>query len=539
MRGIWQRYWFREGGRYAAAAARIAIGTSILWMLWRLREGAAGVPELKESDPYYPVGILKLLPLRPGEGTFDVVWLVAWPATLAMILGAWSRAATIASFAAALVIASYEYSFAPTWSHGDNAPLLAQLAFLGARGGDALSVDAWWRRRRGIEPPAGHPYLWSVLLAQLAVAIVMGNAAYSKLLAGGPKLAWIFSDNLRNQILVRFDLSGLPRTELAAWLIEEPARWKVAALLNVIAQLLPLAACFAIRRPVLRAVLGGAFAVETIALDLVMRFPNYHWLPLTALFIDWDWLALRLRRAPAETTEVPAGAAAPAGALARPSRAARIFVAAFVVADVVIAFWRWPKFDQKLGAYPLSAFPMFASIRARAPYGDHVPYEMLESRFEVDVEPGTPLGDDARGWIEHHPRSRPLLRNVRTADAMRDELTAFSAGLREAFPALRVRAVRGILIAIRASSYPAPAGIERVTVATLGELDAGGELRSMLGKVARGAVAPGPVGLPAPARVGYYDAGRVVDLAGDPPRRAYVVACVAACERWFVVGARR
>jgi hypothetical protein len=556
VRQRWQRYWYRAGGRYAAAAVRIAIGVSILWMLWRLRGGQGGTPEAAPDELYRPIGILKLLPWRPGDATFAVLWPVAWLSTLAMLAGVWSRAATAVSFVAGLAIASYEYSFLPTWSHDNNPQLLAQLAFLGARGGDAWSIDAWWRRRRGLAAPVpdDHPYLWSVLLVQLAVALVMANAAFYKLHAGGTQLSWIFSDNLRNHILVRFDLKSLPRTGLASWLAEEPARWKAAALLNVIAQLLPIGACFATRRPVLRALLGGAFVLETIALDLVMDFPNYLWIPLAAAFVDWDRLVARARRGAASRPVGapplrpigapplrPIGAADSIIAQPPPPRAARVFIIAFLVADVVIAFYRWPRIDQKISAYPLSAFPMFATIRAEPPYSEHRPYELLESRFEVELDPKAPPREDVQAWADSHRRGWQLT-NVRSADALRQRLTAFAADLRAAFPDLAVRAVRVSLVAIRAASYPAPASLERVPVATLAELTAGGELRAMLGRVDGAGAAPGPLGLPPPAGLAVYKRGERTELTGPPPRRAFVLARVAVPgegERWFVVGTRR
>ncbi|HWO25396.1 MAG TPA: hypothetical protein VNO30_41935 [Kofleriaceae bacterium] len=544
LRQRWERYWYRAGGRYAAAAVRIALGVSILWMLWRLRGGQGGTPEAAPDELYRPIGILKLLPWRPGETTFAILWPVAWLSTLAMLVGAWSRGATAVSFVAGLAIASYEYSFLPTWSHDNNPQLLAHLAFLGARGGDAWSIDAWRRQRRGLATPEDHPYLWSVLLVQLTVALVMANAAFYKLHAGGAQLSWIFSDNLRNHVLARFDLKGLPRTELASWLIEEPARWKAAALLNVIAQLLPLAACFATRRPVLRAVLGGAFVTETVALDLVMDFPNYLWIPLAAAFVDWDRLVARLvarlgARARPAAAPRPIGAADAIAAQGPPSRAARGFLVAFLVADVAIAFWRWPRIDQKLSAYPLTAFPMFATIRAEPPYGEHRPYEFLETRFEVDADPAP--GADVLAWADSHRRGWQLT-NVRSPDALHQRLTAFAAELRAAFPAATVRAVRVSLVAIRAASYPAPAGLTRAPVATLAELTASGELRAMLGRVDGAGAAPSPRGLPPPQGLAVYDRGQRTELAGPPPRRAFVLARAAVPglgERWFVVGTRR
>src|SRR5687767_2442024 len=87
---IWRGYWFRAGGRYAAAALRIAIGASVLWMLWRLRNGVASDPAAAPGELYHPIGILKLFPGRPGAGVFAIVWPLAWLSTIAMIAGAWS-----------------------------------------------------------------------------------------------------------------------------------------------------------------------------------------------------------------------------------------------------------------------------------------------------------------------------------------------------------------------------------------------------------------------------------------------------------------
>jgi hypothetical protein len=526
----WQRYWFRAGGPISPAIVRIAIATSVLWMLWRLRDGYAGSPDVSPHALYHPIGILRLVPGEPGSATFTVVWGVAWAATLAMLVGLRSRTATALSFVAALVIASYEYSFAPSWSHDNNAPLLAQLAFLGARGGDAWSVDAWWRRRRGGAPPADAAYAWSVLLVQLAIGLMMASAAYTKLAAGGGSLAWVLSDNLRHHILVRFDLAGLPRTAIADWLVDSPVGWKLAAALNVVAQLAPLAACFATRRPVLRALFGSLFVVETFALDAVMAFSNFHWLPLAVVFVDWDWLAARLaRRAPAPERVVAVG------------RSVRSFIAAFVVCDVVLAFYRWPKLDQRVGAYPLSAFPMFATVRARPPYGEHQLYELLDSRIEVVSDP--PPSQAVRWWVDYHPTGHAI-RDARTADEARAALTAFARELHTAFPDLAVRTLRAQLVAIQAPPYPAPARLDHVDVATIAELASDGAFRSMLGRVAPDGATAVPVGLPASDRLAWYRDGVFTDLTTgrvELARKIYVVVRVVVPgegERTFVVGAR-
>ena len=488
----WHRYWFRPGGRTSAAVLRIAIGTSILWTLWR--QSGFVSPATAPHDLYHPVGILRLLPGEPGEAFMTAAKVIAWGATLAMIAGVRARLACAVSFFATLVVISYVFAFQPTWSHNDNAPLIAQLAFLGAHGGDALAFDAWWRRRRGEEPAADRAYMWSVQLVQLALALIMANAVYNKLIAGGLALAWVRSDNLRNQILIRFDYHQWPRTAIASWLVGGPMRWKTAAALNCVSQLSPLAACFCTRRPVARAVLGSMFAVEVLGLDFVMGFQNFHWLPLTAAFYDWD--ALLRRRGTGAVRATPA---------------ARVFVIAFVLADVVIPFWHWPYLiDQRVNAYPISAYPMFASVRAVPPYREHLPYELFEVRVRLDP----PASPDEQAWID----ARTEVRVPRGCGPVRAELAKIAAR----FPH---RTIRAELDVVQAAPYPAPARLERATIATIAELAGDGTLTCAIGEPDE------------PEFVLYRD-GTSHALADDSGgRRGYVLAPRGAA-RWLVRAAR-
>ena len=106
--------------------------------------------------------------------------------------------------------------------------LLAQIAFLGARGGDALSIDALARRvrgERGLDVARG--YQWSIRLVQFTVALVFASALYHKLRAGGFTFAWASTDNLRHQLLLRYDLGGAARPPIVDWLLA-PRRGDIA-----------------------------------------------------------------------------------------------------------------------------------------------------------------------------------------------------------------------------------------------------------------------------------------------------------------------
>jgi len=466
----WQRYWFADGGRWSAAALRIAIATSVLWTLHRLATLSTvhipGAPEL-----YRPVGMWMLFGhLVPPEPVVWALWAIAFGATALMLVGLFSRASTAVSFVAALALASASFSSSATWSHQYNVVFLAQLALLGARCGDALSLDAVIRRRRGLPPrDVARGYQWSVRLVQLAVALMFTGAALHKIGHSPLALRWALSDNLRHQLLVNFDLAGSPRPAVADWLLGDVWRYRIAAMLNLVSQASPILACIFIRRPIVRALAGGFFLIETIALGLVVNLWNLHWLPLVAVFIDWDrLLAWVTRRAP------PSPPAAPDGWT--PPRAPRIFIAVFVAYDVVTAFI--PRLDQWLNTYPFSSFPMFSSVRAREPYSEHLPYTVPGDSFEVLSD--RPLDDHAQRWVDHMNRR---LYRVTDPVVFEKRLAAILTDVKRRFGEFGIHGIRHHLALFEAPAYPAPARFELHRIAVVGELDAGGTFHTVLGKL--------------------------------------------------------
>jgi hypothetical protein len=488
--GRWQRYWFAEGGRLAAAGVRIAIAAAVLITLYRLATLSTvhlpGPPEL-----YRPVGLWMLLGRTlPPRALIDALWLVAWTASAAMLIGCYARAATAVSCGAALALASLSFASSASWSHQYNVVFLAHIAFLGARGGDALSVDAWLRRRRGLpalDVPRG--YQWSLRLVQLAVALMFAGAAFHKLMHGHFTLRWALSDNLRHQLLVRFDLAGLPRPLLASWIIDDVWRYRVVAVMNLISQSMPILACIFVRRPVVRALAGGFFALEVVALGEVVGLWNPHWLPLAAVFVDWDRLWEVVSRRPHTPPPTPAGWA--------PRRAIRVFIVAFVAYDAITAII--PTLDQRLNTYPFSAFPMFATVRSRAPYDEHLPYSVPGDKYEVLAD--RPIDPRAQRWLDYQNRR---LDTTHGADVLRNRLGVILADAQRRFPELGIHGVRHYVVIFEAPAYPAPAHFEPHPIAITGELDRG-VFRTVLGTLGKTDVELRPQGVDATtAQLSYY-----------------------------------
>jgi len=530
----WQRYWFADGGRYAAAIVRIAIALAVLLSLAKLGRPLSTGDVPGAHTLYRPVGIWMLFGhWAPGEMVVTLLRVVAWGSTACMCFGFRSRTSTAISFVAAVAVAALSYASTKTWSHQYNVVFIAQFAFLGARSGDVLSVDALIRRVRGLpEIDVARGYQWSLRLVQLAVALMFAGAAFHKLAHGHFTLRWALSDSLRNHLLVAFDLADLPRPALANWIIDDPWRYRTVACLNLVSQMLPLVACFVVRRPWLRAACGGFFAIETIALGLVVDLWNLHWLPLYAVFVDWDRLIGWLRPALVTPAEVPTGW--------KPPRNVRIFVIGFVVYDAVTAFV--PALDQTLNTYPFSGFPMFATVRARAPYDEHLPYAVAADHFAVTADQAIEVG--VQRWFDHANRG---MFTVRNPVELKKRLTALLAQAQRRYPKLGIHAVRSELAIFESPAYPAPAHFDMHVIATLGEVRDDGTFRTLLGKLDDGALTLAPVGLDASAAtLAYYrddapvaiplDAPRngasfrVGELAGDP---LYVVATVDS-QPWLV-----
>ncbi|MFN0253180.1 MAG: hypothetical protein ACKV2T_40275 [Kofleriaceae bacterium] len=461
----WKGYWLAPGGRHATAAIRIAIAVSLLWMLWRY-----ATDWQHHSSRYNKLGPWLLFPGRPGESLLDTITIIAWGSTLAMLAGVWSRAAHAVSFVACTLIAAHGVSENPTWSHIDVPPLLASFAFLGAPGGAAFSIDAWRRRRLG-EPPLATRQT-SARLVLATVVSVFFIAGYWKLRADdGVGLGWALSDNLRHQILVRFDWIGLPRTPLADWIIAESWRYRTVAALNLVSQILPIAAVVLHRRPRLRACLGVLFVLEIVGLALVMDLWDLHWIPLAAVFIDWDAIVAwwRRRAHPTRTTSVEPEP------LTR-TRVHLAFATVFLLVYGLHLFW----LNQRTRLFPLTSFPMFSEVRAKKPYSEHQSYELLGGHIELLGD--RPMRPDEVSWVDAHGGYRWMFR-TRDPVRLRAHLHAILDELSRAWPDLGIRTVRLSLAVFQAPAYPAPAALARTDVAILGELDADGTFRTRLHQI--------------------------------------------------------
>lgn len=466
----WQRYWFDDGGRHGLAIVRIAIALAVLMLLSRVREAPHLYPA---PEHYHAIGPWQIFGDNPPPmAVIDALWIVAWVGTGAMLVGLVTRIAVAASCVATVALAALSFSGAGAWSHQHNVVVVALVAMLGARCGDTLSLDALIRRLRGLPPidvPRG--YQWSLRLVQLAVALMFVGAFFHKWMAGHFTLRWALSDNLRHQLMVRFDLAGLERPVVADWVMQDVWRYRGAALLNMIAQLAPLFAIVLVRRPWVRAAAGALFVVEVLALGYVVDLWNLHWLPLAAVFVDWDRLIAWSARALGKTPPI----VPPAPPASRLPRAVHAFVIGFVIIDVATSFV--PSLDRRLNTFPFSSFPMFASVRAAPPYDEHRPYALPGDHFTGTAD--IPIAPDQQQWFDHAWRG---LHRVRDAGELEKQLRVILATGQSRFGGINLRGLRHHLALFEAPAYPAPPRFTMKPIAITGEILTDGRFATVLGR---------------------------------------------------------
>jgi hypothetical protein len=342
---------------------------------------------------YQPKGLLCLLGgFIPPAAFLACLFLVALLTTWFVFVGLFTRVSMLLSCLTLLTLTWYESSFQAFCCHGRNVMHLAQIALLLGLSGDCLSLDALLRSRfrgHGAAPlPPSDRYRWPVLLAQWAVALMFANAAWYKLKADNYHLGWALSDNLRHILVYQYDFFGYPPTPLVDWIKAEPWRYQTVALANLLSQAMPIFACLFIRRPLVRAVCGSFFVVETVGLNVLMQYRSWNWLPLYALFVDWDrliaWFAGSPgRRGPASDPPSRLVPGVARQATARHRLLASLFILWFSEYYVLVAFLGA---DDRNRNYPFASFPMYSGIMAQRPLQEHKPYECAWMRFEYEDE---------------------------------------------------------------------------------------------------------------------------------------------------------
>jgi uncharacterized membrane protein YphA (DoxX/SURF4 family) len=172
-RSSWDSVLDWSGSVRAIAVLRIAIGPiTLLHLRPFLRDALDGV----SYDDHYWRPFIPGLPHLPDGMWFALLWVGAAAAVL-LTIGLWTRVATVATLA---VVAGNLLLSQTHFRHNRVflVIVLGGLALLPA--GRVLSVDAWWRRRRG-RSVSDVAALWPLWLLRTQVCLVYLASGFSKL----------------------------------------------------------------------------------------------------------------------------------------------------------------------------------------------------------------------------------------------------------------------------------------------------------------------------------------------------------------------
>ena len=113
------------------------------------------------------------------EAGYTCLLVIGCLAAVSMSIGLWSHVTTKLTF----VVVAYNLFLTTTHMHNNRAYLVIVLALLAvAPCGRALSLDAWWRTRRGLDPLDPTAVAWSLWLLRFECATVYAASGMSKLL---------------------------------------------------------------------------------------------------------------------------------------------------------------------------------------------------------------------------------------------------------------------------------------------------------------------------------------------------------------------
>jgi|GEM_PF-2414014 len=290
----WDTFWFHPTSPRNLAGTRICVSLAMLLFLLQRSPfdpstTLAAVAWLPD-ELWMPRKIVQWARLGPPTlGQIQAVWVACLVATSASLLGVFTRLAT----ASMALLGLYLLVIPNCWgkiNHGGNVVGMCLLILPLVPSGAAWFVDAWRRGRDGSGLSPHHT--WPVKLCQLSFALMLFFATYNKLTKSG--LEWIFSANLRNNILAQhWSVPSPDPNALAMWVAAEPWRYQAAALGAVVTQALFVLIVF-FENKWLRAIWLSFGVGFVVGLHILMNLPNPILLVTMGIFLPWQAIAERV-----------------------------------------------------------------------------------------------------------------------------------------------------------------------------------------------------------------------------------------------------
>lgn len=291
---LWNRAFFSPEAALNLAAARVLFAAHALWVLLsRDLPAHSGLPaqfwlHVHERD------LLRFFIFPGHPGVEYGLQAIAVLSLVAAILGVFPR---VSCFIAALLL----YHLAPLetiywtpnpYQRGFTIDVLALFTLSFSRCGDALAV---WRRHAA--PPPSSDYCWPLRMVQLYLASAYVLSGVAKLIRVGPQ--WMDPANLRDWFLLFAQQDQVQRSGhwfgvVGPWIADHWLLCLLAGLFGIVNNLCFIAVPFSrYARYVL--VPDAIFFHAVVLLSMSIFWIN---LPQLLVYVNWDWVARRLRATP-------------------------------------------------------------------------------------------------------------------------------------------------------------------------------------------------------------------------------------------------
>ncbi len=234
-------------------------------------------------------------------GTLRTLYAVTTVAGIAAVLGVFSRA-SVSVFAWGMTIeAAHVYSYHEL-HHVETTFVMFLMMLACSPCGDCLSVDAWWRRRKGGRAWwAGSQStlaMWPIVAVHVLLALVYADAAWSKLLVGGPH--WFNGYTMQQHLLFDGVRKDIP---LGLW----AAQFRELGIVMAIGAVTFEGLFFLVLIPRLRR-LVPLILLMGLAMHLGIHFLHrasfFTWLVLYLTWVPWERIVGRPRATSAVTQDL-------------------------------------------------------------------------------------------------------------------------------------------------------------------------------------------------------------------------------------------
>lgn len=233
---------------------------------------------------WMPTDLFAVLHLGVASPVVLTLLDLTWCGALALAcVGLWTRAATAVAFVLGVYLLGLPQCFGKI-DHWSGLLVLTMGVLALARTGDAWSIDAHLRWRRGAAPPApSGEYRWPIETARLLLVLVFFAAGIAKLRQGG--LAWMSAENMRAILLTPHYANDRTLPELGLIAAESPLFCSLLALATIVAEAgAPLAL---LGGPVAGVVVGTLFAMQIGIATLLGVHGTFPFLACYVFWLPW------------------------------------------------------------------------------------------------------------------------------------------------------------------------------------------------------------------------------------------------------------